>query len=194
MDEVGTFIGSYWHIVGGTLLVTLVVVRYLLRNWTGITRRGLDRLFPMTLYRGVQAANTLEAIGTLLAAGHEPRTAIGALETHATPWLRMYLDRMRRRLDEGADLSGMLDVGLLMRRDMARLHLLADFRDLRTTITLTGVAARNLVLAQVRRAARILESLGIALVALSLVAQIGAIYLTALEIQQEVFKVQDEQR
>ncbi|MYD96394.1 MAG: hypothetical protein F4X98_03270 [Gammaproteobacteria bacterium] len=194
LDQVGTFIGSYWHVAAGTMLVLLVVVRYLLRNWTGITRRGLDRLFPMTLYRGVHAANTLESIGTLLAAGHEPRTAIGALETHATPWLRMYLDRMRRRLDEGADLSGMLDVGLLMRRDMARLHLLADFRDLRTTIALTGLAARNLVLAQVRRVTRMLESLGIAVVALSLVAQIGAIYLTALEIQQEVVKVQDEQR
>ena len=184
IHAVGTFIADNWLIGLGVILAVLLIVRYLLRNWVGATRRGLDRAFPLTLYRGVQAANTLEEVGTLLAAGHEPRTAISALETHATPWLRMYLDGMRRRLDEGADLSGMLDVGLLMRRDMARLHLLADFRDLRTTIALTGVSARNLVLARVRRVARVLESLGIAIVALSLVAQIGAIYLTALGIQQ----------
>lgn len=184
IHAVGTFIADNWHLVTATIIVVLLTVRYLLRNWVGATRQGLDLVFPFTLYRGVQAANTLEEVGTLLAAGHEPRTAISALETHATPWLRMYLNGMRRRLDEGADLSGMLDVGLLMRRDMARLHLLADFRDLRTTIALTGVAARNLVLAQVRRVARVLETMGIALVALSLVAQIGAIYLTALGIQQ----------
>lgn len=188
LHAVGMFIASNWHIGIATIIVALLIVRYLLRSWVGATRRGLDRVFPVNLYRGVQAANTLEEVGTLLAAGHEPRTAISALETHATPWLRMYLDQMRRQLDEGADLAGMLDVGLLMRRDMARLQLLADFRDLRTTIALTGVAARNLILAKVRRTARILETLGIAIVAVSLVAQIGAIYLTALDIQQEVQK------
>lgn len=186
IHAVGLFVAANWHIGIAIIIVTLLIARYLLRSWVGTTRRGMDRVFPMTLYRGVQAANTLEEVGTLLAAGHEPRTAISALETHATPWLRMYLDQMRRRLDEGADLAGMLDVGLLMGRDMARLQLLADFRDLRTTIALTGVAARNLILAKVRRTAKVMETLGIALVALSLVFQIGAIYLTALEIQQAV--------
>jgi len=186
MHSAGSFIAANWHIGIVVILFTLIVTRLLLRHWVGITRRGLDRVFPLTLYRGIQAANALEEIGTLLAAGHEPRSTLSALDAHATPWLRMYLDRMRRKLDEGDDLSGMLDVGLLMQRDMARLRLLSDFRDLRTTIALTGVAARNLVLAQMRRTARVVENLSVAFVALSLVLQIGAIYLTALGIQEAV--------
>ncbi len=79
LHAVGTFIADNWHIMMAAVVVILFIVRYLLRNWVGATRRGMDRVFPLTLYRGIQAANTLEGVGTLLAAGHEPRTAIDRL-------------------------------------------------------------------------------------------------------------------
>ena len=188
IHSAGQFILNFWHFGLGLIVTLFLTIRVLLRRWTGPARLQMDKVFPFSLYRGIHAANTLEQIGTLLSAGHEPRSTIEALETHATPWIGMYLERMRHKLDEGSDLSEMLAVGLMMRRDMARLRLLADFRDLRATIAMTGVAARELVLARLRRTARILESLGLAFVALSLVAQVGAIYLTALNIQEQVQK------
>ena len=176
-------VGSFFVNWGATAVVGLVVggigFTQLLRRWTGSGRRLLDRVWPFTLYRGLLAANALDQLGTLLTAGQDPRTALETLSEHAPPYGRMYIDRMRLRLDEGANLAEMLDVGFVAASDMSRLKLLSEYRNLRQTMALTGAAARSAILARIQRIAKALDSGGLAVVGLSFAVLILSVYQTA---------------
>lgn len=176
---IGTFIGEWWPVILLSMLIVALSLRTIMRSWTGWGRSSIDRVWPFTLYRGLLAANALDELGTLLTAGQDPRAALDTVWENASPYARMYLNRMRRNLDEGANLSEMLDVDFAAQKDIARLKLLANYRNLRQTMALTGASARQEVLAQVRKVARTLDILGLAIVAGSFAALIGAVYMTA---------------
>ena len=176
---ISTFIESWWAVTLGVLAGGGLVLRTLLRHWRGNARRALDKVWPFTIYRGLLAANVLDELGTLLTAGQEPSVALDTIHEHATPYTRWYLDQMRRRLDEGTNLSDMLDVGFFSYADMTRLKILAEYRNLRETMAMTGVAARNAILARVRRMARTLDMFGVMIVGSSFAALIAAVYVVS---------------
>ena len=176
---IGTFLGDWWLVALVSMTAVVLSLRTIMRNWTGWGRASLDRVWPFTLYRGLLAANSLDELGTLLTAGQDARAALDTVWENASPYARMYLNRMRRNLDEGANLSEMLDVGFAAPKDIARLKLLANYRNLRQTMALTGASAREEVLSQVNRLARTLDIVGLATVAGSFAALIGAVYMTA---------------
>ena len=176
---IGAFLVDWWAalLIAGTALA--LGLRSLMHYWTGLGRSAVDRIWPFTLYRGLLAANALDELGTLLTAGQDPRAALDTLWENASPYARMYLNRMRRNLDEGANLSEMLDVGFAAPKDIARLKLLANYRNLRQTMALTGASAREEILARVNKLARTLDIVGLATVAVSFAAMIGGVYMTA---------------
>lgn len=176
---VSGFIESWWTVVLGVLVGGGIVLRTVLRLWSGKARKWLDKVWPFSIYRGLLAANTLDELGTLLTAGQEPSVALDTISEHATPYMRWYLNQMRRRLDEGTNLSEMLDVGFISHADMTRLKILAEYRNLRETMATTGVAARNAILARVRRIAHTLDILGVSVVGLSFAVLIGAVYIVS---------------
>jgi len=181
--QIGLFILAWWEVLLIGFAAASATIGVALRNWTNVLRRLADRLWPMSLYRGLWAANSLEELGTLMVAGEEVRTALEMVKTHGTRYSRMYLDRTVRRLEEGYNLSEMLDVGFLSNADMARLKMLAEHQSLRTTIVMTGAALRRATLSRIRTTARILDVAILALVALSFALLIGSVYLTANALQ-----------
>lgn len=181
---IGTFVQTWWHVMLAVLVIGFIVVRLGLRHWANVVRRWLDFVWPLSLYRELQAANTLEEVGILLVGGQDARSALDSVARHATRFARMYIDRMRLRLDEGFGLAEILDVGYLSDRDMARLRVLADHQNLRETLVKTGVAARRELLGTLGRTARILDIIGLLVVFLSFASLVGGVYLTAMEIQQ----------
>ena len=182
--DVGVFVLTWWHVMLAVLVVGFLVVRIGLRHWANTLRRWVDFVWPLSLYRELQAANTLEEVGILLVGGQDARSALDSVARHTTRFARMYIDRMRLRLDEGFGLAEILDVGYLSDRDMARLRVLADHQGLRETLVKTGVAARREILGNLRRTARILDVCGLLVVFLSFAGLVGGVYLTAIEIQQ----------
>ena len=176
---IGSFLADWWSVILTAAVVLVLSMRTIMRNWTGLGRSTLDRVWPFTLYRGLLAANVLDDMGTLLTAGQDARTALDTLSHGASRYARMYINRMRRNLDEGANLSEMLDVNFIAPRDIARLKMLANYRNLRQTMALTGANARHEILVRVHRVARIFDFVGLALVAGSFAALIGGVYLTA---------------
>lgn len=182
----GEILVAWWHAALVGIVALSIAVRLLLRRYAGRGRRLLDRLWPFTVYRELRAANALEELGTLLTAGREPGAALDTVSAHATPHVNMYVDRMKRRLDEGRNLAEVLDVGFIANRHIARLKLLAGYRNLRQTIMLTGAAARDAVLAHVRHTANALFVAGISIFGAVLGSLIISVYLTMTGIATNV--------
>lgn len=180
--EFGQGVVAWWQAALLGLIAAVVAIRLLARRYAGRGRKLLDRLWPFTVYRELRAANALEELGTLLTAGREPSAALDTVSAHATPHVNMYLEQMKRRLDEGRNLAEVLDVGFIANRDIARLKLLAGYHNLRQTMALTGAAARDTVLARVRHTASALFVAGIGITGTVLGSLILSLYLTTSEI------------
>ena len=184
--EIGAAIAESWLPGLLSLLVFAFALRLLVRRYAGPGRQLLDRIWPFTLYRGLLAANALDELGTLLTAGREPASALDTVSTHASPYGRMYLEQMKRRLDEGRNLAEVLDVGFMANRDVVRLKLLAGYHNLRETMALTGAAARDSVLRRIRTTAQVLDAAGIAFAGIAFGVLVMAVYLTATTIAQDI--------
>ena len=183
---IGAFVQTWWPAMLAGVVVLALVMRLALRHWANTLRRWLDVLWPLSLYRKLQAANTLEEIGILLVGGEDPRAALDNVARNTTRFARMYINRMRLRLDEGYGLSEILDVSFIADRDIARLRVLAEHQNLRETVVKTAIAARREILGNLRRTARILDILGLVVVFLSFAGLIGGVYLTAIQMQGSV--------
>ena len=181
---VGKFIIERGPFVLAFLGLAGFAVGVVLRRWSGPRRRLLDRVWPFTLYRGLAATGVLESLGTLLVAGQDFRTAVNTAARHSAPFVRYYLELVRRRLREGHNIALSLDVGFFADGDMARLKLLAEYHGLREVMVRMGVASRRAILAQLRAIANALNFAGIALVAFSYAGLIISLYLLSMQIQQ----------
>ena len=182
-QRIGLFVLAWWPVILALVVFVPVLTRFLLRSYAGAGRRLLDRIWPFSLYRDVLGANALDDLGTLMAAGQEPRMAIETVRHGASPYARMYFDTMQRRLDEGYNISEILDVGLIARRYLAHLRLLAEHRNLRETMAATGASARNQALLRIKSTARVLNILGLAVVAISFAMLITGVYVGAQNVQ-----------
>ena len=183
--RIGLFIVAWWPVILAIAFVLPVAVGLLMRRYAGAGRRLLDRIWPFSLYRALLGANALDDLGTLMAAGQEPRMAIDTVSQSASPYARRFFDAMQRRLDEGRNIAEILDVGFIARRHLAHLRLLAEHRNLRETMAATGANARNESLASLKTTARALNVLGLAVVAISFAGLITGVYMTAQNVQQE---------
>ena len=181
--QVGIFVLGWWHMLIAVVVVVPLLARILLRRYTGAGRRLLDHIWPVSLYRDLLGANALDDLGTLMSAGQDPRTSIETVSHSASRYGRMYFDAMRRRLDEGHNIADILDVGLIARRHLAHLRLLSEHRNLRETMAATGGSARNDALGRLKATARLLNVMGLAIVAISFASLIGGVYGAAQNVQ-----------
>lgn len=184
--SIGLFFVHYWYalLIGLGLLV--YAVRHLLVHWTGRLRQRLDHLWPLNLYRGLIAANTLESLGTLLVAGHDFRTALATVMKYASPYSKFYLGQVRLRLRDGRNIPRAMDIGLFSKEDMSRLRLLAEFKGLRDAMVRMGATSRQDIMARLRAMGTTLSTLGLALVALSYAALVLSMYFNASSLQTQV--------
>lgn len=181
--RIGLFMIAWWPVLLALAVVLPVLAGFLVRRYAGAGRRLLDRIWPFSMYRVLLGANALDDLGTLMAAGLEPRTAIETVSHAASPYARRFFENMQRRLDEGRNIAEILDVGLIAKRHLAHLRLLAEHRNLRETMAATGATARDESLASLKTTARVLNVLGLAAVAVSFAALITGVYFTAENVQ-----------
>lgn len=183
---IGLFFVNYWYFIIAGLVLGVLGLRYLLVNWAGSGRQRVDHLWPLSLYRELAAANTLEALGTLLVAGHDFRTALATVSKYASPYMKLYLGQVRRRMRDGRNIPRALDIGLFTQGDMSRLRMLAEFQGLRGAMVRMGVIARQDILARLRIMATTLSTVGLAIVAISYAALVLSMYLNSSGLQSQL--------
>ena len=183
--EIGLFFAHYWYVILGSLALLGFVSRHLLITWTGAGRLQMDRVWPLSLYREVVAANSLESLGTLLVAGHDFRTALATVIKYASPYAKLYLSQVSRRLRDGRNIPRALDVGLFTKDDMRRLRILAEFKGLRGAMVRMGVASRQAMLSRLKIMATALSTTGLIIVAASYAALVLSMYLNSSNLQSQ---------
>lgn len=183
---IGLFVADYWL----WLLVAPMVVAYLawllLRRWVGLGRQTLDRIWPFSLYRNIAAVNVISHLSVMLIAGHDFRAALTATARNATPHSLLYLNQMNHYLRAGYSIPRALDVGLFTKNDMNRLKILAEFKGLYTALVRMSATSRETALAKLRVTATVLNTIGLALVALSYALLVVSLYLNATNMQQQM--------
>ena len=184
-NDTGRFVLAWWYALVAVAVVVPLLASILLRRYTGAGRRLLDHIWPISLYRDLLGANALDDLGTLMSAGQDPRMSIETVSHSASRYGRMYFDAMLRRLDEGHNIADILDVGLIAPRHLAHLRLLAEHRNLRETMAATGGSARNDALARLKATARLMNVMGLAVVAISFANLIGGVYGAAENMQAQ---------
>ncbi len=177
--RVGQFILDYWIFIILGLVLASYGARLLLRRWVGLGRQQVDRLWPLSLYRGLIAAHVMEFLGTMLVAGHDFRTALATVVQHSTPYSHMYLTKVRRRLRDGYSIPRSLDIGLFTAADMSRLKLLAEFQGLHGAMVKMGASSRQSILTKLKIMAGTLNTFGLILVAAAYAGLVASLYLNS---------------
>lgn len=183
---IGLFFANNWYFIIAGLVAFVLGMRYLLHNWASAGRQRLDNLWPLSMYRELVAANLLEALGTLLVAGHDFRTALATVNKYSSPHVKLYLGQVRRRMRDGRNIPRAMDIGLFAKDDMSRLRMLAEFQGLRGAMVRMGSIARQEVIARLRSTATTLSTLGLGIVAISYAALVLSMYLNSSGLQSQL--------
>jgi type II secretory pathway component PulF len=137
-----------------------------LPRWRGRWRDRCDRLPPWSIYRTIQGASSLIAVGGLLATGTPLATGLGVIEASASPWLAQHIAAIRLRIRTGMAAGDAMDMHLFdfaeLGDDLADYGRLSNFE--RAVITL-GRRSVQRVLALVAAGTAILNTALILLIA-----------------------------
>lgn len=150
---VGLHLSGWWYVYAAGLVLFIIGMMYIFPRWTGQLRQSFDRAWPFTLYRLLCSSRVMEALGMLTVAGHEFRVALTTIQQSASPYERMYLRSMRRRLREGYSLPKTMDVRFFPEGEMQHLKMLAEYHGLREVMVRMGSAMRESALKSILRMA-----------------------------------------
>ncbi|MGB6006834.1 hypothetical protein [Castellaniella sp.] len=131
----------------------------------GPWRRKLDRIGPWRLYRQVQALRLLALVSILLQPGmgssSQLRPVMLLFLESANPWLRTYLRRSVRRIDQGLAGAAAWDTGLLDRELYWYLDDMVAARGLSMGLQAVHERMRVVWLVRIRRQAEVLRWLAL---------------------------------
>ena len=140
-----------WLLLG--VLVAVGWVYWSLARLTGPVRSLLDNVLPWSVYRSLVGAAFLHSVGAMVRGGAPFQSAIREMQAIGDAYQGSWIDRMRFRLQKGADAVTALDCKMFDLRTRISLHvagetenfdrLLGDLaeRQLESSITRIGRAA-----------------------------------------------------
>lgn len=124
--HLATFLESWWWavLIGIGLVITFITI--MLRELTGKTRRWIDGIPLLRLYRDAVAARFMQTVGLLLANGVVFKVALEMMQQSASRYIAWHLFHMEFRLSGGREnLAEVMDTGLINRADILRLKVIA---------------------------------------------------------------------
>lgn len=95
-------------VVGASIFVASVIIRFALPRWTGSLRKKADKLPIFALYREITGLNFVLSLASLLQAGMSGVRPINMLRPAATPYVRMHLNAIRAEVKNGRVLGSAL--------------------------------------------------------------------------------------
>lgn len=115
----------WWALLIFIVLLVFSIVE-MLKHLTGDSRKFVDTLPLLSLYREMMAARFMETLGLLIANGVILKKAISIMYRDAAPYLAWHLVNMEYRLSGGQDnIADVLDTDLIGKNDIIRLRVVA---------------------------------------------------------------------
>ena len=105
-----------------SLIILWKMYSYFLQNNTSTARIAADDYFPLSIFKGLEALRFIKMLTVLKNANVGDYKAIRIIHENSCRYMRYYTEKMQDNLNVGhAELSEVLDVGLLPPRLMSRL-------------------------------------------------------------------------
>lgn len=155
-----TIIEMGWWLILITVVLSGVIINNLLKNVTGETRRWIDDIPIVSLYRESIAARFMETLGLLVCNGVIVRQALSTMQYDASPYLSWHLLQMEYNLSGGQENMGdVLDTNLLNLGDLMRLRVVAMSKGFGEALVSLGAQARQRTAKRIDRLGKILGAL-----------------------------------
>jgi len=100
--------------VTAAFIVLSMLIFFTLSAWTGSMRSRADKLFPWTIYRAMQSSYFLITLAAMMRSGVPMKEALGQIQAHATPWVRVHVEAMIERLGKGRKEAAAIDTGMIL--------------------------------------------------------------------------------
>ena len=144
---------DWW--IGVLLIIALAVaLAKLLQLLTGPSRRWVDQIPGLALYRQIAAAQFMETLGMLISNGVVLKKALSVLHFDASPYLSWHLLKMEYRLTGGSEnIADVLDTDLIDKSDLIRLRVVGQSKGFAPALLSLGAKAT-------RRNGKALEIIG----------------------------------
>jgi len=143
----GVIVERWWWLILLLLIAALFVVRKMLHQLTGSSRKFIDHFPLLSLYRELIAARFMETLGLLIANGVVLKRALSLLHNDSSPYLSWHLVEMENRLSSGKEnIADVLNTDLINRNDLIRLRVVTKGKNFEHALISLGKQAnkRNL--------------------------------------------------
>ncbi len=124
---IANFLQDWWWLVIVAIIMIIIGMTYMLSNLVGETRKTIDAIPGLGIYRQLAAARFMETLGLLISNGVVFKQALKILQHKANPYLSWHLMMMEFKLGRGrSNIADVLDTGLVANEDVMRLRAIAE--------------------------------------------------------------------
>jgi type II secretory pathway component PulF len=170
----------WWAFILGVILF-VISMRWVLKNYIGEMRSELDKFPPFSLYRRLVAARLLETMGLLVSNGVVFKSAIKVMQYQSTPYMNYHLVMMEHLLSTGkTNIGEVLDTGLVESRDLMRLKVMAEVKGFEHGLIRMGIRGTEEATATMKAISRMVGGLLLMVGAGLIIVIVQGIYLTGM--------------
>lgn len=171
------FLQNWWWMVLLLIGSAIASVTYLLTNLVGESRKLLDSIPGVSIYRQLTAARFMETMGLLISNGIVFKQSLKILQNRANPYLAWHLMMMEFRLGRGrSNIAEVLDTGLVSTEDVLRLRAIADAKGFEHALIRLGKFSAAEGAKTVRTLGKILGGVFLAIAALFAAFMVTGLY------------------
>ena len=175
------FIQRWWWTVIAAVITIALILRYLMKNYTGELRPLLDRFPPFKYYRQLASARLLETLGLLVANGVVFKSAIKVMQYQANPYLSSHLVMMEHLLGMGkTNIADVLATGLIDTKDLMRLRVMAEVKGFEHGLVRMGIRGTELATQTLKFISRAIGGVFLIAGGVLIIIIIQGIYLTGM--------------
>lgn len=188
--ELSMFFKSFWWLVIGGVVFLVWLMFWSFGNWSrSSVRDRLDRLAatPWGLYRTFQASLFMISLAAMMESGVSLGASLDRLQQRSTPWMRMQIGRISKRLAlMPSEPATAFDTGLFNDQTMQRIQAFgrrASFHEAISKLALQDVV-KTVKITQKQSA--LLNSVFLLFAAIVMVYVMGGAFYTSLEMDRGI--------
>lgn len=125
LNDMATFVREDWYWVIAVVVVLSILISYSLSRLVGRVRDVLDYFPPFSFYKAFHGANLLISLAALMRSGIPFVAALEDMKRLSSPYICRHLEKMTKKMAEGASLGEALDTGLLSTDMMVSVYMMS---------------------------------------------------------------------
>jgi type II secretory pathway component PulF len=178
---VAHFVEHWWWLVIVAVVGSIMILRYLMKNYIGELRPALDKFPPFSFYRQLAAARVLETLGLLVSNGVVFKSAIKVMQYQANPYVGSHLSHMEHLLSMGkTNIGDVLATGLVADQDLMRLRVMAEVKGFEHGLIRMGIRGSDQATNTLKLISKLFGGFLLTMGAVLIMIIVQGIYLTGM--------------